>query len=110
MTTKWLSAYAIWRQHNFHFTIIFLSQCGINFFVWVLYVLSGVTRKLIHDLTMLSFSDGSCENDPYQEGGGMGDYPPSPESWIGEGMENAPPGQGNNLGHSELILYPLQHH
>ena len=31
----------------------------------------------------------------------MADYPPSPESWIGEGMENHPPpsGQGNNVGH-----------
>ena len=43
--------------------------------------------------------DGSCENDPYQESGGMADYPPSPESWIGDGMENAPPGQGNPIGH-----------
>ena len=58
-------------------------------------------KRFLHrgNLTTSSFSDGSCENDPYQEGGGMGDYPPSPESWIGEGMENAPPGQGNNLGH-----------
>ena len=43
--------------------------------------------------------DGSCENDPYQESGGMADYPPSPESWIGDGMENAAPGQGNPIGH-----------
>ena len=29
----------------------------------------------------------------------MADYPPSPESWIGEGMENVPPGPGNTIVH-----------
>ena len=29
----------------------------------------------------------------------MGDYLPSPESRIREGMENAPPRPGSNLGH-----------
>ena len=51
------------------------------------------------DLSLFFILDGSCENDPYQESGGMADYPPSPESWIGDGMENAPPGQGNPIGH-----------
>ena len=29
----------------------------------------------------------------------MADYPPSPESWIGDGMENVPPGPANPIGH-----------
>ena len=36
--------------------------------------------------------DGS-ENDPYHDGG---DYPPSPESWIGEGAMEHP--QGTHMG------------
>ncbi len=39
------------------------------------------------------FSFPADETDPYQEGGPHGsEYPPSPESWIGEGLESGAPG------------------